>query len=117
MSKNDYYVMAAKALVFLYKRLKKETEKGLEYLSPCTKQFPVDKDYFDYLLENLTKDGYISGVRLTKIWGGGVIVTVTEQINITPKGIDYLQENSKMRRILELLPEAAGIAAEFLPIP
>lgn len=117
MSKNDYYVMAAKVLVFLYKRLKKETEEGLDYLTPYTKHFPVDKEYFDYLLENLYSHGYITGVRVTKIWGGDPIVTITDRIRITPEGIDYLQENSKIRKILELLPEAAGLVASFLPLP
>ena len=116
MAKDDYYVLAAKVLVYLYKRLKKKTSEDLSYLSPYTKQFPVDAEYFDYVIENLARQGMIEGVVVTPVWGAHPLVEISQTIRITPAGIDYLQENSKIRKILELLPEAAGLVAEFLPI-
>ena len=116
MAKDDYYVMAAKVLVFLYRRLKKQEDRDLTYFSPMTKDFPVDAEYFNYLFENLCKQGYIEGVKVQGVWGAAPIVEITQQIRITPAGIDYLQENGKMRKILAMLPEAAGLAAQFAAI-
>lgn len=116
MAKNDYYVLAAKVLVYLYKRLKGETDTApSEYLAACTKQFPVDQEYMDYVLEQLKAAGYIDGVIVKGVCGAPPIVILTDRVRILPAGIDFLQDNRKVRKILELLPEAAAIAAEFLP--
>lgn len=114
MAKDDYYVIVGRILVYLYQRLKKKTDKGIEYLQPNTKDFPIDEEYFNYVIEHMVKQGLIEGVKVTRAWGGDVVSTlVTESTRITPAGIDYLQDNSKIRKAISLIPQAASIMSLF----
>lgn len=117
MAKDDYYTIVAKILVYLYRRLKGETtQKVDEYLQPYTEDFPVKKDYFNYVLEQMVEQGFIDGVTVVKAWGGDtVMVSITDKIRILPAGIDYLRENSTIRKIIQTIPMAAGIADLFVP--
>ena len=114
MAKDDYFVIVGKILGFLYLRLKHKTKKGIEYLQPMTKDFPIMQDYFEYVIRNLQNAGYIDGVTIIRAWGGDVIMMdVTEGIHITPKGIEYLKDNGTIHKILEKLPEFSGLASLF----
>lgn len=114
MAKDDYYTIVGKILAFLYLKLKKKSDKGVEYLSPNTKDFPIDEEYFEYVLEHMQKQGLIDGVILVKACGGEVInLTITERIRITPAGIDFLIENNKIRRALKNMPQMGWLAEMF----
>ena len=112
MAEDDYFVIAGKVLGFLYLRLKGKTKKSVEYLQPMSKDFPVMPEYFEYVVSNLQNDGYIDGVTIIRAWGGNVIMMdVTEGVQITPKGIEYLKDNGTIHKILEKIPEFAGLAS------
>ena len=115
MAKDDYYVIVCKILVYLYNRLKgRDNRDPMVFLNPTPKDFPISQSYFDYCIRHMYKKGYIEGVAVQangdEIYG----VYVTEKIQITPEGIDFMQDNSKIRRAMELLPEAAGLIASFV---
>lgn len=104
MSKNDYFVLVYRILAYLYECLKEGEKPDSEYLTYDTKEFPVGEEYWSYIFENLLKDGYIEGVTLVPILGQTVKgVKLTKNIRITPKGIDYLQNNSAMSRANDFL--------------
>ena len=115
MSKDDYEVLVCKILVYLYRRLEKigGTPDPAEYLQPNTKDFPIDKDYFDYVIVHMHDKGLIENVRITNLFGGEKLIYFDESIQISPDGIEYLRSNSLMRKLAESLPLAASIASLF----
>jgi len=109
MAKDDYDRLVCIILTYLYARLKGKTEVMPEvYLQPMTKDFPVSEDYFNFILESMINEGYISGIKFIRAWGGDVInINGMSGIRITSNGIHYLCENSTMRKVLEWLRDNA----------
>lgn len=101
MAKDDYFVLAYRLLAYLYDCLKKEKKPDWEYMMYETKQFPISEDYFVYLFEQLCNGGYIEGVLVFP--QNGYCGIKDTGIRITPKGIEFLQENSCMKRAAQFL--------------
>ena len=114
MAKDDYDTLVFKILAYLYKHLKGKTEdRPAEYIQANTKDFPVQEDYLSYVLVKMQDQALIERLEVTNIWGEDPIVKVTDQLRITPDGIHYLRDNSTMRKLAQLLPQAAAIASLF----
>lgn len=63
-----------------------------------------------FIIYNLVKDGYIDGVTLTNVWGENYpIISNLENMKITPKGIEYLTDNSFIQKAKELLKDTKAI--------
>ena len=109
MAKDDYKRIVCIILTFLYARLRKKTEERPEVdLQPMTKDFPIDEEYFYFILNSLEQKGFITGIKFIKAWGGDIInITGISDIQITPDGIEYLCESKSMRRVLEWLRDNA----------
>lgn len=104
MANDDYFVLAYRLLSYLYGCLKSGEEPDWERLNYETKEFPVGEDYWNYLLEHLLLDGYVEGAALLPAVGGTQKrIKLSRVFQITPKGIEYLQENSAMRKAAEFL--------------
>ena len=101
MAKDDYFVLAYRLLAYLYDCLKKENKPDWEYMMYETKQFPISEDYFVYLFEQLFNEQYIEGVLVFP--QNGYCGIKDCGIRITPKGIEFLQENSSMKRAAQFL--------------
>ena len=102
MSKKDYYVIAYRILAYLYECVKTGKKVSLEYLTAET--FSIDESYFDYILRNLFKEGYIAGIIFVPILGNELQgIKITQKIEITPQGIEFLQSNSMMNKAHEVL--------------
>ena len=102
MAKDDYFVIVCKILCYLYDCLKSGKTVDVNYLSCKEKQFNVNESYWKYIIENIAKEGYVRGV-IVHYMDNETFVHYDERIQITPKGIEYLQENSTMKRLLALL--------------
>ena len=114
MAKDDYPVIVAKILIFLYKRLKGRTnENPTDYIVENTKDFPIDLDYLRYVIEHLEEDGYVENVLIAKAWGGEFVKFNYSEMRITPAGIYYLRENSTIKKVATALKEAASIMSLF----
>ena len=95
MSKDDYHIIVYKILIYLYDCIKGKKTFSFEYLQYGTKTFPIEEEYWNYIIENMYEEGYITGVVLIPIMGQSAKgVRITSDIRITPKGIEYLQDNS-----------------------
>ncbi len=106
MAKDDYHVLVYRILAYLYACLKESEKPDLEYLRYGTDKFPIGEAYWHYILRNLCRDGYIEGVSLVPILGlEGDGVKILPCVSITPKGIEYLQDNSKMQMAKNFLKE------------
>jgi len=111
MARDDYFVIAYTILQYLYKCLKTGSTPDKSILNH--EYFDVDEGYFGYILEHLYADGYVEGVRLLSILGKErPAVRILTNFAITPKGIEYLSDNSKLQKAKEV---ALTIAA-FIPL-
>lgn len=115
MAKDDYYVLAYRILAYLYECVKQGQQPDLDYLTYDTKQFPVNESYWNYVLANLLQEGYIEGVYLVPILGrNDKGIKGMQDIRITPKGIEYLQENSMMKKAGKVLKELKELVPGLL---
>lgn len=114
MARDDYYMIVAKILVYLYKKVKDENSVDLDYLTPGTSDFPIGKDYFLYVLEMMQRQDFIEGLYIKKAYGDIVYESDWSRIRILPKGIDYLRENETIRKICSNLKEAVTIMSLFV---
>lgn len=115
MAKDDYHVLVYKILSYLYKRLKgKDKLNPEEYIVPMSKDFPINEEYYDYILNHMLEEGLIEGISFIKLWGGAKLLDGLEYIQITPAGIEYLSENNMMKKVAEALGDIVGIVGNML---
>ena len=107
MGKTDYYTIVAKILVCLYKKYK-HMDFDENYISPMTKDFPISEEQLSETVAMMEEQGFIRG-NIVRAWGGDVVMADYQSLKITPEGIDYLQDNSKIRKLCETLKEAKMI--------
>lgn len=103
MARDDYFVIAAKILDYLYRCLKKGIAPDPEQLSPDALE--INESYWSYIFSNLMESGYIIGVTSKRLLGNAdrQVKIQYNRIQITPAGIEYLMENSTMKKALETL--------------
>ena len=61
----------------------------------------------------MKEQGFLTG-NIMKEWGEDVVMVDYQSLKITPAGIDYLQDNSKVRKICKTLKEAKSIWELFI---
>ena len=110
MAQDDYFVLVYKVLWYLYDCLKEGKEPDRDYLQPGTRDFPIGEEYWQYLIRNLAAEGMIEGVVTVPILGARYPkIKIMWGPQITPKGIEYLQENSMMHKAAEFLRKVKEI--------
>lgn len=112
MAKDDYHVVVYQILSNLYVCLKKGEQLD-ESLLTGERLFGIKEDYRKYILYNLLKDGYITGFEAeqsTYIDGTAYIkIGSLKNCQITPKGIEYLSDNSFMKKAMEFFKDVKNI--------
>ena len=103
MARNDYFVIAYKILAYLYECLKDGEAPTADYLCCSNDAFQINQKYWDYIIMHLYTDGYIEGLSLINMPGGKTGYKYQPDFNITPAGIDYLQNNSALAKAKEFL--------------
>lgn len=108
MGKNDCDVIVFKILTYLYRNLKDNYVDEL-YLNPLTNDFPIREEYFLSILEDLEEKKYIKGLKIKKAWGGDYVYFDLSKLRITTTGIEYLRDNTKMKKVINMVKEARAI--------
>lgn len=88
MEKDDYYVVVCRILSYLYDCLKKGNDVDIEQISFET--LNIKQSYYEYIIKHMIQDGYLE-------------VCDIDDIMITPKGIEFLEDNLKMKKAIEFL--------------
>ena len=114
MAKDDYSVIVYKILKYLYARLKKGEPIVSEMLMYDGPLFNINRSYWVYVWSNLSEQGYITGLRNIKVAEGNYIKDQLSGCEITPKGIEYLSENSVMKKIEDRLKEVVDVITPFV---
>lgn len=111
MSNNDMHVLIYKILNYLYECLKKGIHVDLaEFIRDCNLE-NVSNQYWQSVIEELLKHGYIKGIiiRGTKTQK---VISLKDDFGITLEGVEYLQENSMMGKVKEFLGNSYEIALD-----
>lgn len=108
MAKDDYHVIVYKILAYLYMQLKAGAAVNQEMLEARGKLFDIPESYWQYIFNALYHEGYITGAKVEP-WGTGEIIVLTE-CQITPRGIEYLTDNSLMEKVKAFLKDIKDIS-------
>lgn len=110
MARDDYFVIVYQLMKYLYECLKKGEKPEVDHLQ--SSYYSIPKNYWEYILVSLIQEGYIAGILMSPTKGGVVFGDLQDAI-ITPKGIEYLFENSlieKAKRTLKDVKEMIPFA-------
>lgn len=109
MAKDDMHLIIYKILRYLYDCNKKGKTPLFSELFVVAELTAIPQNYLGQILEELINCGYIDGcsVLVTK---GSTLITLTEKARITIKGVEYLSENSRMKKAAKV----AGAAFEIM---
>lgn len=110
MAKNDYHVIVYQILSYLYQRLKNGEKVDGSFISYNGKLFQINKSYWTFIMVNLLKDGYIKGIFVDYTDNSEIPdVYYLDNCKITPKGIEYLCDNSFMKKAKQFFMKAIEI--------
>ena len=100
MAKDDYFVMVYRILTYLYECFKQGERPDTCVFGPDA--LGINSGYWGNIMESLLSEGYIKGICVVPHMGGGFGIKILE-LRITQKGIEFLQDNSKMAKVKEFL--------------
>ena len=83
--------------------LKSGEKPDISYVSANSEALQISQNYWEYVIRHLYEDGYLEGVSLMPVVGRGSPGIRMNEIMITPKGIDFLQNNSSMAKAKNFL--------------
>ena len=109
MAKDDYYVIVYQILAYLYRCLKDGKPADPHMLEHDSPILQINEPYWSYIIENILKQEFVEGITATKAWGGTVVYSNLERCRITPKGIEYLCENSTIKKAYRFLKDVKSI--------
>lgn len=109
MARDDYHVIVYQILAYLYVQLKAGEKVDVKMLEADSNYLNINKIYWTYIIENLYNQGFVSGVNINKAWGGDIAMVDIEDIMITPIGIEYLTDNSFLKKAKEFLKDVKAI--------
>lgn len=103
MAKDDYEVIMYRILVYLYARLKRKVVFDRSVFFGVVCKGSKSEEYIVDVLRMIQMEGYLEGLTFMKTWGDDYILSDDiESAKITPAGIRYLKENSRMKQIGEM---------------
>lgn len=115
MPKDDFDVIAYKILLYYYACLKRTTSFDILSFDKATSRSEVNEGYFTDIIIMLADDGYLSGVVSTKVWGNEqILANDFDEYKITSKGIDYLNNNDRMKKVQKYLLDNVSFIASLI---
>lgn len=100
MAKDDYFVIAYRILKYLYACFKAGERADVEMFGPDA--LGINNGYWVNMLESLCSEGYITGVAFPSAVGSIHSAKVYDA-RITQKGIEFLEDNSRMKKAAAFL--------------
>ncbi len=109
MARDDYHVVVYQILAYLYVQLKAGEKINTKLLQADSNYLNINPVYWSYIIENLCRQGFVSGVEKSKAWGGDTAIFDLENIMITPLGIEYLTDNDFLKKARDFLKDIKAI--------
>ena len=111
MARDDYHVIVYQILAYLYQCLKNGGDvdvRALQYNSPLIKA--KNERYWHYIIYNICDEGLITGIQFATLDGADSRIPIDmTRCQITPLGIEYLCDNSFMKKARQFLKELKEI--------
>lgn len=102
MAKDDYFVLAYRILAYLYACLKAGEQSDLKHI--CAEELGITPNYWEYIMRHLHQEGFIEGIFVVNVIGRATPqIKLTPATMITPKGIEFLENNSTMAKAKNFL--------------
>lgn len=102
MARDDYFVIVYQVLKYLYDCLKKGEKPELCYLQ--ADHYSIPDNYWVYFLSSLFSEGFIAGIK-PEVTKDGTVFSRLQDAIITPKGIEYLFENTLIQKVKRTLKD------------
>jgi hypothetical protein len=99
MSKDDFYYIAFKILTYLYTSEKAGNPIDKNVFDP--QDYRTNYNYLTYVFRELSEEGYVKGLQFIPTKSRTVIDC--DDMRISIKGIDFLEENAKMKKAYRVL--------------
>jgi hypothetical protein len=113
MPKNDYHVIACYILSYLYMCLKEAKTPEEEYLGLLRYPAEIPESYKEYIYVHLEEAGYMTGLLCGNISAlqraKQPIPRSYKDAQITPKGIDYLMNDTSMEKVWQNVKDVGGL--------
>lgn len=110
MAKDDYHVIVYQILAYLYQCLKKGTPVDKTKLDYGSELLGINKSYWAYIIYHMQSMGLIAGIVFVDIDNVEIpLATRLENARITPKGIEYLCDNSFMEKAKRFLKDVKEV--------
>ena len=106
MAQNDYFVIVYQVLKYLYDCLKKGEKPEVCYLRAS--RYSIPENYWAYIVISLINEEYVAGISPVETKSGVVFDNLQDTL-ITPKGIEYLFENSLIQKAKRTLKDVKDI--------
>lgn len=113
MAKNDFSVIACIILSYLYESIKRGESANPDYLT--NEFFHTNEVYFDFILGELYKKGYIDGCKVIETKDSSCLF-LYEDFHITMAGIEYLGNNESMNKAKAFISGAHGWIDSLLTV-
>lgn len=101
MADNDFFKIVYIILYELYETKKEGKlvkKENIDY-----KRFKIPYSYYADIISELFENGYVRGVKIVNTKSGRILNI--DDMYITMKDIEYLQDNSKMKQVYSALKE------------
>lgn len=102
MARDDYFKIVYVILTELYES--KRNGRKADERAISAERFKIPEGYLLDILSDLLEEGYVKGFTVADTKTGRYVTNI-EDIGITMQGIEYLQDNSKMRKVYDALKE------------
>lgn len=116
MAKDDYDVIVYRVLVYLYACKKRRIIYEKDVFDKTVHR-DVNNDYFSDVLQMMQEEDLIRGLNVIGTWQGDkIIVSDMGDLEITAKGIHYLEDNDKMKKVGQMLKDTVDTIAKLAGI-
>ena len=102
MAQNDFFPIVYRILAALYKNLKEDKENQKDLFNH--ELYDVKKKFFDYILKYIVDEEFVD-TTYYKPYDNKIEFFNLSNMQITPKGIEYLNENSVMNKTKNFFQE------------
>ena len=101
----DNFKLIYRILRYLEKAMDYE-EADMDCVSPGS--LHISENRWTAIMEMLGKEGYIDGIFIKRSSGGDAVVSIPD-LRITLKGLEYLEENSMMKKAGNIVKGIADV--------
>ncbi|MDO5445034.1 MAG: YjcQ family protein [Eubacteriales bacterium] len=113
MAKDDYHVIVYQILSYLYQCLKSGLPIDESKLYYDSKMINVNKRYWEYIIASMIDMGLVDGTYCRNLSDGTSEIMSIDKMQITPKGIEYLCDNSFLAKAKAFVQDTIGVISPF----